>query len=152
VAFSPNEQLFAAAWMNGVITLWDVQRKKVCGKFNRGPSYVSGLMAFSPDSRILAYTSNVGLDNACLWDVLTGRLRTLKQSYSGVMTAMAFSPDCRALALAHQDGMIDVWDVRTGASFSWQSGQQGAVQLMAFSSDSQLLSCVAGALHPALAA
>jgi WD40 repeat protein len=77
--------------------------------------------AFSPDGKSLAGSSGSGVQ---LWDLATGKSRTLTGHISGV-TAVAYAPDGLSLASAsHEpsltsagyDETVRVWDLVTGKS------------------------------------
>jgi WD40 repeat protein len=68
------------------------------------------LLAFSPDSRILAASGN---DNTIdLWNASGDKLRTLRGG-SSAPDSIAFSSDGRLLATSSLDGTV-LWDVETG--------------------------------------
>ncbi len=94
-------------------------------------------VAFSPDGRLLATTSDDM--TARLWDPATGkRLRTLAD-HPDAVSSVAFSPDGRLLATAGGDGMAWLWDPATGARLHILTGHTAAVVGVAFSPDGRLL-------------
>jgi WD40 repeat protein len=69
-------------------------------------------MAFSPDSRILASTSDDG--TVKVWDTATGQeLRTLR-GHTKAVWGVAISPDGRTLASSSLDGTVKLWDLADG--------------------------------------
>jgi WD40 repeat protein len=75
-----------------------------------------GRAAYSPDNRVLAYTTGYGVH---LIDLITGKLLAEYEApginnsryFSGAATTLAFSPDGRSVATGHVDGSIMVWKV-----------------------------------------
>lgn len=102
-------------------------------------SKVAGLeyLAFSPDSRLLAWATmwvDAGID---LWDIASGRIVRTLSGYPGY--ALAFSGDGRLLASGSADG-FRVWDVSTGRKLLDLPGPHThPSQSVAFSPDGRLL-------------
>ncbi|MEU7058188.1 helix-turn-helix domain-containing protein [Streptomyces sp. NPDC046197] len=70
--------------------------------------------ALSPDGRLLA-TGGTGA-SVRLWDVATGRSRTVLTGHRDVVVSLAFSRNGHTLVSAGADGTLRLWDVATGAS------------------------------------
>lgn len=67
-------------------------------------------MAFSPDGRILAASTNEG--GVCLWELSRGRpLRCMlnRKRQQPQITALAFSIKTQWLATGHDDGSVELW-------------------------------------------
>ena len=114
-AFSPDGRTLSTWDDEGNVSLWDVETGAVTQTFEF-PT-VSGRLVFSPDGRTL-YTA--GADpTAMIWDVDgDGRLmrpfRTETETYPRpTPPAFAASPDGRTLAVATQDGRVDLIDAET---------------------------------------
>jgi roadblock/LC7 domain-containing protein len=102
-----------------------------------GHTYGVHGVAFSPDGKLLATTSDDG--TARLWDAATGHaIRTLT-GHAFPVQAVAFSPDGKLLATASDDKTARLWDTATGHAVRTLTGHAGAVQAVAFSPDGRLL-------------
>src|SRR5262249_48114242 len=101
---------------------------------------VAGL-AFSPDGRTLAASGRDG--PVRVWELATGRCRTLKHFHTGRGGRLAFSPDGRVLASWSEPGSesspVTLWDPGTGRELGRLVGHRGAVTQVAFAPDGNTL-------------
>ena len=108
IAFCSDRSVLAsgADWKVG---LWNVEH----GKYLRGSvCWADTSVCFSPDGRILAYSS--GFNDISISEVATGTLlKTLPHTSMAKVsvTSLAFSPDGRTLASGSQDGTVLLWNV-----------------------------------------
>src|SRR5579884_2826036 len=99
LAFSSDGR-FLAAGESGYhgVAVWDMLTGKEVRRFI-GPEYTVGVVAFSPDGRLVAAAAQ-GPDNRLIhvWEMASGgEVRTFAGNLS-VATALAFAPDGRTLA------------------------------------------------------
>ena len=97
---------------------------------------INGL-AFSSDGTTIATASADG--TARLWDLATGRERTVLSGHQGAAQAVAFWPNGRTVCSAGVDGTIRLWDVATGNEKTTLGGHKGPVWTVALSTDASLL-------------
>ncbi len=98
-------------------------------------------LAFSPDDRLLAGTSDAGI---YLWHVASGEAihRLTEQTKDTV--SLAFSPDGARLAGGRIDHTICLWSVATGELSSLLCNHHGTIYALAFSPDGKLLASASG--------
>jgi WD40 repeat protein len=94
-----------------------------------------GELAFSPDGRLLAVASAIGVylyETATLQEV-----RYLPTE--SPMESVAFSPDGRLVTSGSWDQKVILWDVETGKQVRTLKGHTEGVSSVAFSPDGRLL-------------
>ena len=103
-------------------------------------------LAFSPDGKTVA-TGSGRRDRASgrtagevkLWDVATGKVRTVLHGHTSDVGAVAFGPDGKTLATAAGDTVI-VWDLETGKErHSIRSPESAGEPALTFSPDGKTL-------------
>jgi hypothetical protein len=111
----------------------------------RPTEYMTTVLAFSPDGKTVAATTNRnytgGMDAPVhLWDAETGRhIRALKYHTVGVMAA-AFSKDGALLATSGIDNKLRLWDAKTGKDITkGELSLTGHGYALAFSPDAKRL-------------
>jgi len=124
MAFSPDMKTIFTGY-----ALCDITTGEVLHKFDYGWAASSFLVAFSPDSKIVASISDVGRSigkhEIVLWDVETGEEihRLDGNIYPSSIRSIpiyliAFSPDGKTLASVDMKSTIIIWDVATGEKIS----------------------------------
>ncbi len=131
---SPDTRKMAVL-LNDAVQIWDLeagQRILDLPGYN-GP--VSAL-AFSPDGRWLAVTDH----NIHLWQVSNREFETtLSINEHNILQGLAFHPNSKQLAVATEDGEVEIWDVESRQKLrSLEPDDYGALQL-AYSPDGEKL-------------
>jgi hypothetical protein len=145
VAFRPDGRLLATSSADGTLRLWDPASGEPRGAlaeqlpfaWGRPPATVWGLVAFSPDGRLLA--SSTLHAKVELWDAVSGEHRRSLESHGRDVWGVAFSPDGRLLATGSGDTTVRLWDPASGAHRRTLTGHAAAVWGVAFSPDGRLL-------------
>jgi WD40 repeat protein len=116
--FSPNSEFLASiGWADNTVRLWDPPTRQEIHRFNTGKVHVF-VMAFSPDSKILAAAAPYrGVIH--MWRTALGEEKNFvgKGAYEkeilvqrGVL-ALAFTPDNKSLITSDNFGKLYLWDV-----------------------------------------
>jgi hypothetical protein len=93
-------------------------------------------LAMTADGKTLAWHAGKLLT---LWDVATGKERTVLAGHRGVVLSMAFTPDGKTLAAGASDGMIKLWEVVTGKErASWKAHTE-LIRSLALRADARIL-------------
>jgi len=94
------------------------------------------IMAFSPDSALLAVTDNRDIQ---IWDPVKGKLVKTLRGHKDFVTDLAFIPGTQLLISTGWDRSMRVWDIETGKERYTGNGHCGMVTNIAFSPDGRVL-------------
>jgi len=92
-------------------------------------------VAFSPDGKMLAVASSIGI---WLYDANTYAEIGLLES-DGSLTSLAFSPDGSLIANGSRDKTIKLWDVKSRKEIGTLKGHNWFVTSVTFSPDGSIL-------------
>jgi WD40 repeat protein len=108
LAISPNDKVLAVGGTDGKIRLYDVASHKLLQPVLPSADGNVFSVAFSPNSKILAAATNVGMQ---WWNVADRKLIPIRGN-SGAVGSLAFSPNGQLLA-AGGNGVVELWDTIT---------------------------------------
>jgi WD40 repeat protein len=110
-AYRPDGKRLAMDSYDGVIHIWEPQTGRLVQVlFSRHPG---GLLAWSPDGRVLAAGNSQAQPVVQLWDAETGQLLRTLDTPVGAMYSLAWSSDGRRV-LAYGIGLCFDWDAASG--------------------------------------
>jgi WD40 repeat protein len=135
VAVSSDGKTVAAAGIDKIVGLWDVNKRRERVLLKVRPDEIKAI-AFSADGKRVATGSEDGAVR--LWDAATGKEMIFKQ-HTDPVTALAFSPDGRQLAIGSRDGATVLWEAATGKDSLLPVGHTHSVTSVAFSPDGRFL-------------
>ena len=136
LAFSPDGAWLASASDDFTGVIWDARTGEQVRQFAR---MWIGALAWSPDSRLLAYDSSDSKAAVTLQELGTGQeMLALTRQGTGVLdgaSSLAWSPDGQELIAATYHEPIVVWDAQTGEQLRSLGGHEGKVFDVAWSPD-----------------
>jgi len=92
-------------------------------------------IAISPDGQYLLSTGGLRDNQACLWEVATGKEIRQFKGHGRVIFCAAFSPDGKKLLTGGDEGNLHLWYTNNGKEICRLKGHSGNVGALAFTSD-----------------
>ena len=141
-ALTANGRLLAVATRDGAVRVYGLSRSGSVETYwgKRVQRADRHTVAFSPDGRLLAYTST---GRVSIVETISGRpLRSLERKFGeGDIRAVAFSLDGRHIGAGTDgpDPVVRVWDVENGAERASFAGHAGRVNAIAFAPNGRTL-------------
>ena len=135
VDFSPDSRYFISGGSDGLVRLWDLEKRKEILKYDHRNGVDS--VAFSLDG-IHLLAGGVSSRTATLWHTGSGQIiREFKGHVSGIKS-LAFSP-CGRYFISSDLGFIRMWEVHSGNIVCAFVGHKKEVLSVAFSPDGQMI-------------
>ncbi|KAK6512514.1 hypothetical protein TWF481_001398 [Arthrobotrys musiformis] len=155
--FSPDSKLLAVLRRNNsdpgqIIQLWDLCTESLLKELIGNHSPV-GVLAFSPDSEILASASDD--KSVKLWNSTTGTLLRTLEGHSDEVISIAFAPENgKTLTSASHDGTVRVWETDTGdllqmlSEHEYSPTQEGSPRTEDENENGEKITIAAAAISP----
>lgn len=136
VAFSPDGARLVSAGADGLAKVWEVgtgiEMLTLSGHTDSLHS-----VAWSPDGRTIATTSDDGDTSVKLWDAKTGELLHTLLGHDVRVWGLDFSPDSSTLITGGARGIIKAWDVASGQNLYTVIDEADHIGTVAFAPDGQ---------------
>lgn len=113
VAFSPDGLQLATAGADGLAKVWDAETGRLLLTL-AGHSDSLHSLAYSPDGRLIATSSDDQDTTVKVWDAHGGTLLYTLAGHEVRVWGLAFSPDSRFLVTGGARGIIKLWNMETG--------------------------------------
>ena len=142
VAFSPDGKLLASCGQDGKVLVRNVDSLSVSTQMGGFPYWVVGL-AFSPDSRYLAYGGATGFASAVgpigIWNIEADTLERTWSGHTGGCWSLDFQESTGTLVSGSFDNTVKLWNPQTGALLNTLYGHTGAVLSVDFNPHQNLI-------------
>lgn len=143
LAFSADGRTLATGggFDEAAARLWDYPSLKevACFTIKERAAGIDTL-ALAPDGKSLATPGDV-FGSVHLWDVMTGRGRTVLTSHDVGIVRLGISPDNKVLAALGGDHLLRMWDFDTSRERAFPAG---AAMALAFSPDGKIIVTAGG--------
>lgn len=138
VSYSPDGRRLATAGADGLAKVWDAETGT---ELLLLAGHTAGLhsLAYSPDGRYIATSSDAPDTTVKIWDAQTGaEVHTFGPNPSRAW-GLVFNADSNWLSAAGGSGYIKVWNVTTGEEVINMTGQASTIGTVVFTPDEQRL-------------
>ena len=136
VTYSPDGARLATAGADGLARVWDAATGRELITLSGHTDSLYSL-AYSPDGRYLATSSDVEDTTVKVWDAQTGDEIYTLAGHEARVWGMAFSPDGRTLVTGGARGIIKAWDMATGRELYTVVDNSDHIGSVAFTPDGQ---------------
>ena len=137
IAFSPDGTRLASAGADGLAKVWDAATGRELLTFAGHTDSLHSL-AWSPDGRIIATSSDEEDTSVILWNPDSGEIIHRLEGHLFRAWGLAFSPDGTRLITGGARGVIKAWDVATGENLYTVLDESDDIGSVTFTPDGEL--------------
>jgi WD40 repeat protein len=136
VEFSPDGTLLASSYSNGMIRVWNLQKRQETLVLEVSRNWIFAVR-FSPNGRIFVSCSDETLN---VWDAFSGKCLQTLEGHTLVIWIVCFSPDGTLIASSGMDQTVRIWEVSSGKCIKIL--QKSGGRALTFSPDGKILATV----------
>ncbi|KAK3841862.1 MAG: quinon protein alcohol dehydrogenase-like superfamily [Linnemannia gamsii] len=133
-AYSLDGKHYAVGFSSGYIIVFNTSKWDVDCFFQDSKKSI-GAVAFSPDSKLLAYGDSIGIVRTRQHPIDITVAPASFQAHSDFISDLAFSPNGLKIATASVDNRIGLWDAASGNRVWPEKSRHRGVSSVAFSPD-----------------
>jgi len=133
VAFTADGTFIATCGDRNGVKLWDTETGKEARTLEG-----SGLVAFSPDGKLIGVVERYGHD-AMILELASAKELYVLKGHAAEITCLTFSPESKLIATGGRDKTVRLWDVSTGLLKATFTCNQAFVEAVQFSPDGKIL-------------
>ncbi|KAJ8268362.1 hypothetical protein COCON_G00135340 [Conger conger] len=131
-AFAPSGDLVASGGLDNICTVYNLQGKdgnvRVLRELDAHSGYLS-CCRFMNDNEIITSSG----DTTCvLWDIETGKQKTIFVNHLGDCMSLALSPDMNTFISGACDNQAKLWDIRDGTCKQTFDGHTSDINAISF--------------------
>ncbi|XP_064204041.1 guanine nucleotide-binding protein G(I)/G(S)/G(T) subunit beta-3-like [Anguilla rostrata] len=131
-AFAPSGELVASGGLDNMCTIYNLKGKdgnvRVMKELDAHSGYLS-CCRFLNDNEIITSSG----DTTCaLWDIETGKQKTVFVNHLGDCMSLALSPDMNTFISGACDSLAKLWDIRDGTCKQTFDGHTSDINAIAF--------------------
>jgi len=137
-AIAPDGCRVACTCEDDTIRIWDIASERFTLTIRDAVEEIADLV-FSPDGRLVAGVRHLTRDSIAVWDAFSGRIVSLMDGHTDLVTAIAFAGTGHRLFSTSHDNTLRTWDATSGRQGPITRHHHAPVVTLAASRDGRLV-------------